>query len=150
MTESVDWRKPVILERMRAAFVRSPELIDSMPGNLCLIGIISGYRVINQTPEFREIQFDVSQGYNDEIRIVYQGKTIFRGSILVSKETLVNMFLESSKLPYTLNFNGFEAIGHIVFVRGFRVESYDYDYISGIYVVNGKFQGIGVKMLLTV
>ena len=71
---SIDWHGPLILEQVRASFEASPSLINSVPGNLCIIGIVSGHRILSRTSDFTEIQFDVSQGYNDEIRFIYKGE----------------------------------------------------------------------------
>ena len=42
------------------------------------------------------------------------------------------------KNPHSLNFEGVDAVGHVVCVRGVTLESYDFDYESQIYVLYGK------------
>ena len=70
----MDWSVPVDLKKLRHMLEVDPALFETTPGNLSLIGIVSGYRVIQTDPSFREIHFEVSQGYNDELRLVYIGK----------------------------------------------------------------------------
>ena len=77
MINPAEWRGPLELSRVRHELESDPSYIDQFPGNLCVIGIISGYRIMSQTLDFREIQFDVTQGYNDEIRFHYVGEFSF-------------------------------------------------------------------------
>ena len=41
--------------------------------------------------------------------------------------------------PETLNFEGVNAVGHVVCIRGVTVDSYDFDYDSKIFVFTGEF-----------
>ena len=50
--------------------------------NLSAIGILTGYRILHHTDEFKEIELCLSQGGNEELRIYYQG------FILSSRELL--------------------------------------------------------------
>ena len=48
-------------------------------------------------------------------------------------------FSESALHPETLNFEGVDAVGQIVCVRGVTIDSYEFDYESNIFVINGEF-----------
>ena len=49
---------------------------------------------------------------------------------------------ENSEYPHSLNFEGVDAVGHVACIRGITIESYDFDYDSKIYILNGEFWGI--------
>ena len=74
MTADVCWSEPLDLMGLRQKLEAKPALFEVIPGNLSLVGIISGYRVIQTDPSFREVHFEVSQGYNDELRLFYIGE----------------------------------------------------------------------------
>ena len=40
---------------------------------LCVLGILTGYRVLHFTDEFKEIEICLSQGGNEELRLYYTG-----------------------------------------------------------------------------
>ena len=69
----MDWKVPIDLKQARAHIELNPHSLDTIPGNLCTVGIVSGYRVLTQTSDFREIQLAVSQGGDEELRLTYMG-----------------------------------------------------------------------------
>lgn len=69
----MNWKIPIDLKRAREHLEVNPPSLDEVPGNLCTVGILSGYRILNHTAEFREIQFAISQGGNEELRLTYIG-----------------------------------------------------------------------------
>ena len=48
-------------------------------------------------------------------------------------------YSENHQYPHSVNFEGIDAIGHVVCVRGVTIESYDFDYRSNIFVFTGKY-----------
>ena len=71
------WDRPISLTRLREHF----ELLKGadfeptyVPGNLVIVGFITGYRILTRTSEFREVQLSVSQGLNEELRLNYVGE----------------------------------------------------------------------------
>ena len=70
----MNWSEPLNLAHLRVRLERDPKMFESSPGNLSIIGVISGYRTKQTDPSFREVYFEISQGYNDELRLVYIGK----------------------------------------------------------------------------
>lgn len=69
----MDWKIPLDLKLVRAQLEEDPGMIDRIPGNLSTVGIVSGYRIISRTPDFREVRFEVSQGYDEELQLTYIG-----------------------------------------------------------------------------
>lgn len=47
-----------------------------------------------------------------------------------------------------MNFEGIDAIGHIVSVRGAVIESYEFDYDSNIHVFHGEFGLFSPRVIL--
>lgn len=47
--------------------------VDEFPGNLTITGLISGLRVCQTDPDFREVSFNVTQGSNEELCVTYIG-----------------------------------------------------------------------------
>ena len=75
-----DWNRPVLLSNLREhlEMLNGSDFEPSyVPGNLVAIGFISGYRVLTQTSEFRELQLSISQGLNEELRLTYVGEYRF-------------------------------------------------------------------------
>ena len=70
----MDWTVPISLSALKLYLETSTEALDRIPGNLCMVGIISGYRVIHECPDFCEIHFDISQGQDEELRLHYIGR----------------------------------------------------------------------------
>ena len=70
----MNWTEPLDLVEVRSVLENDPSTLNAVPGNLCLVGIISGFRILQTDPDFREIFFEVSQGYNDELKLHYLGK----------------------------------------------------------------------------
>ena len=48
------------------------------------------------------------------------------------------MFLENVSHPHSVNFEGVDAVGHVICIRGVTIESYDFDYDSNVFIFNGK------------
>ena len=77
---TIDWDRPVLLSSVRKHFetLQGSDFEPSfVPGNLVMIGFITGYRVLTQTSDFRELQLSVSQGQNEELRLNYVGKPFY-------------------------------------------------------------------------
>ena len=71
----MDWSEPLDLKQVRGYFenTEAETAFDGILDNLCIVGIISGFRVVQKNSDFREIQFDLSQGYGDKLRLRYTG-----------------------------------------------------------------------------
>ena len=84
-----NWNRPISLTFVREHLEKlNGSDFDStyIPGNLVIVGFISGYRVLNRTPDFREIQLSISQGLNEELRLIYSGEC----SVFIIRRILEN------------------------------------------------------------
>ena len=73
-----EWNRPVSLSKLREHFeqLHGADFESSyIPGNLVVVGFITGLRVLTRTSDFREVQLSVSQGLNEELRLTYVGKS---------------------------------------------------------------------------
>ena len=59
--------------KVRRYFEAFPHNLSTLPQNLLVSGLISGYRVLRTDPDFQEVFVDITQGGNEELRIVYSG-----------------------------------------------------------------------------
>ena len=59
---------------VRRYFEAFPQNLEVLPQNLLVCGLISGYRTLRTDPDFQEVFVDVTQGGNEELRIVYSGE----------------------------------------------------------------------------
>ena len=94
---SPNWARPISLSTVREHLEKLNGTdfdSDYLPGNLVVVGFISGYRVLNRTPDFRELQLSISQGLNEELRLVYSGTYPI---LMNSRE-----FLSKNKINYQL------------------------------------------------
>ena len=77
MTDEYDWSKPLNLLHLRLYLTAKEPVASyiqfSAPARLNVIGLVSGYRELQTDPDFREFFLDVTQGYDEELRINYQG-----------------------------------------------------------------------------
>ena len=84
----MNWSEPLDLKQVRGYFenAEAETALDGIPDNLCIVGIISGYRVVQKNSDFKEIYFDVSQGHDDELRLRYIGN---KASYELQQKTLI-------------------------------------------------------------
>ena len=84
----MNWSEPLDLKQVPGYFenFEVETAFDAIPDNLCIVGIISGYRVVQKNSDFKEIYFDVSQGHDDELRLRYIGN---KASCELQQKTLI-------------------------------------------------------------
>ena len=72
----MNWDEPIALAGLKDLLESDSVSLEQIPGNLCTVGIISGYRVIHECPDFREVHFEISQGQDEELRLHYIGEPL--------------------------------------------------------------------------
>lgn len=67
---------PLCLSTARKYFEsrKGAYLMSDVPSSLSIVGIISGYRREQYDPDFTQVHICLTQGLNEEFRMVYEGK----------------------------------------------------------------------------
>ena len=105
MARDFDWNLPLDLSRLREHLTVSDSNVSyiqfSAPSRLNIVGMVSGYRGLQTDPDFKEFFLDITQGYDEELRIAYQGISASESLKRLSYE-----YFRNSLKPYRDEFLG--------------------------------------------